>query len=954
MTSRLPVLAALVALALTAAPSTPRAQVAAPAPPAQTIAADAATAPLDAALPVDPSVRTGRLANGLRYFLRQNGRPAKRVSMRLAVDVGSIHEDADQRGLAHFLEHMAFNGSSHFKPGELVAFLESIGARFGPHVNASTSFDETIYMLDVPTDREGYVDKGLLALRDFAGAATLSAEEIEKERGVVIEEWRGRLGAGSRITDQQLPVIFAGSRYAERLPIGLPEVLRTFPAERLRDFYSTWYRADRMAVVVSGDLPLDESERLVKARFGDLPTPAAAPTEPDAQVPPHPAPLYKMVTDPEAQGWSVAAIFKHAPQPEDTVGAYRRSLVRSLGLQMLGARLAELARRPDAPFLSADAGASNIGRNLAVFELSAEVTEGGTAAGLEAVVREARRVQQFGFAAAELERAKRGLLAGYERAYNERNTAESPSLANELVRHFLQGEPAPGIAYEFQLVQRFLPAITLEEVTALMKGLIHDDSRVVLGIAPAKPGAPLPTDDTLKTAMTAAFAGPVTPWSDGLAGRELVTTPPKPGRVTGRRQIPEVGVTVLTLSNGMEVWLKPTDFKADQVVFSAYALGGGSLAAPENFPEAVLAPALVGMGGVGGLNPVDLEKVLAGRIASASPDIDSYTHGISGSATPKDLETALQLAYLTFTAPGLTDEGFELLKRRFGAMLQNQQQSPRYVFGEKVREVTTSGHYSAKGLTAEDVAGLDLAVMRREYAARFANAADFTFFMAGTFTEAQVTPLVEQWLASLPGTGKRTAAFRDMGVKFPGGTPKVQVTKGQEPASQTVMAFFADTGLVETEMHRARAAATLVGIRLRDILREQLGGTYGVSVNYGDAAPQKGYGAMNVSFGSAPDRVDVLQKAVLDELARLRAEGPTAEDLQKVQELERRDLETSTRQNQYWMGSLQTVHMLGWDPASIARRGQRTEALTVPLLHETIKKYFPLDRYAVVTLKPES
>ncbi|HUU32449.1 MAG TPA: insulinase family protein [Vicinamibacterales bacterium] len=954
MTSRVPVLAALVALALTASSVTPRAQVAAPVAPAVAPAADPATAALEVPLPVDADVRTGRLPNGLRYFLRQNGRPAKRVSMRLAVDVGSIYEDEDQRGLAHFLEHMAFNGSTHFKPGELVAFLESIGARFGPHVNASTNFDETIYMLDVPTDREGYVDKGLLALRDFAGGATLSADEIDKERGVVIEEWRGRLGAQSRITDQQLPVIFAGSRYADRLPIGLPDVLRTFPHQRLRDFYEQWYRADRMAVVVSGDLPLDESERLVKARFGDMPRPGPAPAAIDATVPAHAAPLYKMVSDPEAQGWNVTAIFKHAPESEDTVGDYRRSLVRSLGLQMLGSRLAELARKPDAPFLSAGAGTSSIGRHLSMFELSADVAEGGIAAGLEAVVGEARRVQQFGFAAAELDRAKRSLLAGYERAYNNRSTAESPALANELVRHFLQGEPAPGIAYEFALARRFVPAVTLEEVTTLMKGLIGDDSRVVLGVAPAKPGVTLPTDDTLKTALTAAFAATVAPWSDGLTGRELVPTRPAPGKVTGRRQIPEVGVTVLTLSNGMEVWLKPTDFKADQVVFSAYAFGGGSTASEAEFKDAALAPALVSMGGVGDLNPVDLEKVLAGRIASASPEIDSHTHGLSGSATPKDLETALQLVYLTFTAPGLTDEAFELLKRRFGAMLQNQQQSPRYVFGEKVRDLTTSGHYSAKGLTAQDVAGLDVTAMRRAYTSRFANAADFTFFMVGAFTEAEVTPLVEKWLAPLPATGPRTTAFKDMGMTFPAGVQKAEVRKGQEPASQTVMAFFADTGLNETEMHRARAAATLVGIRLRDILREQLGGTYGVSVSYRDSAPQKGYGAMNVSFGSAPDRVEGLQKAVIDEVTRLRAEGPSAEDLQKVQELERRDLETSARQNQYWLGSLQTVHMLGWAPATISRRGQRTDALTVPLLHDTIKKYFPLDRYAVVTLKPEA
>jgi zinc protease len=946
MTLRLPLVPALVALAVTVFAASAPAQSTAPAGPLPVVATDTA-----AVLPLDPAIRSGRLPNGLRYFLRQNARPANRVSLRLAVDVGSIHEDDDQRGLAHFLEHMAFNGSTHFKPGELVAFLESIGARFGPHVNASTSFDETIYMLDVPTDRPGYVDKGLLALRDFAGGASLTSEEIDKERGVVLEEWRGRLGAGSRVTDQQLPVLFAGSRYADRLPIGLPDTLRTFPHERLRDFYRTWYRADRMAVVVAGDLPLDDAERLVRERFSDLPTPTApAPAVPRV-VPSHAETLYKMVTDSEAQRWSVTAAFKRTPEPEGTVGAYRRSVVRGLALAMLNQRLSEIARRPDAPFLSADAGASGLGRALAIFELSAEVPAGRIGPGLDAVVREARRAQQFGFTPPEIDRARQALLAGYGQAFNERGNAESPSLANELVRHVLQGEPAPGIAYEFALVRGFLPGITAAELTAEMRTLVRDDSRVVLGVSPAVPSAP--TDDTLRTALAAAFVGEVTPWSDGLAGRALVPSPPARGRVTGRRQIPEVGVTVLTLSNGMEVWLKPTTFKADQVVFSAYAYGGGSLASEADYSEAALAPALVAMGGLGGLTPVDLEKVLAGRIASASPDIDSHTHGVSGSSTPKDLETALQLVYLTFTAPGLTDEGFALLQRRFSAMLENQRQSPRYLFGEKVRELTTSGHYSAKSLSAADVQALDLQVMRRDYAARFGNAADFTFFMVGAFDEATVVPMVEQWLASLPSTGPRRTAFRDMGMTFPAGTAKADVVKGKEPASQTAMAFFADTGLNELEMHRARAASTLVGMRLRDILREQLGGTYGVSVNYGNTAPQKGYGTMTVSFGSAPDRVEALQKAVIDEVTRLRTEGPSADDLQKVQEMERRELETSATQNQYWLGSLQTVHMLGWDAATIARRVERTNALTVPILHETIRKYFPLDRYVVVTLKPE-
>ena len=350
---------AVVALALmvVALVAIPRAQVAAP-----LAAAVPPELALDRPLPVDPAVRAGRLPNGIRYFIRQNSRPANRVSMRLAVNVGSLQEEPDQRGLAHFLEHMAFNGTENFKPGELVSFLESIGARFGPHVNASTSFDETIYMLDIPTDRPGYVDRGMLVLHDFAAGLSLLPAEVEKERGVVLEEWRGRLGAGSRLTDKQLPVIFQGSRYADRLPIGLPEVLKGAPRERLVDFYQKWYRPDNMAVVVVGDLPVAEAEQLIQKRFGVIPASKLAPSSVDAGVPGHKDTLISMSTDPEAQGWSVSMAFKGKVEVDNTVRGYRKSLTEQLVSQMLNLRLAEISRRPNAPFLGAQAGGSNIGR----------------------------------------------------------------------------------------------------------------------------------------------------------------------------------------------------------------------------------------------------------------------------------------------------------------------------------------------------------------------------------------------------------------------------------------------------------------------------------------------------------------------------------------------------------------------------------------------------------------
>jgi zinc protease len=907
----------------------------------------------DQVLPVDPAVRTGQLPNGIRYYVRRNARPANRVSLRLAVNVGSVYEENDQRGLAHFLEHMAFNGTENFKPGELIKFLESIGARFGPHVNAYTSFDETVYMLDVPTDRPGYVDRGLLALHDFAAGVSLLPEEVEKERGVVIEEWRGRLGAGSRLTDKQLPVLLAKSRYAERLPIGTPEVLKSFPRQRLVDFYRKWYRPDRMAVVVVGDIEVDAAQKMVEQRFGSIPAAKAPPDNVDRDVPLRSETTFSIATDPEAQGWSVALAHLRPFEAERTVADYRRSLIQQLATQMLNLRLREIARRPNAPFLGAEAGSSGLVRPVEMYELGAAVQEGAVASGLEALIVEARRMQQFGFTQGELDRARAALLASYDRAYKERDTSESSTYASEYVRAFLESEPIPGIEFEHKIAATFLPAVTLAEVTAEARKLMQPDNRMVLVVAPEKKEAPAPTEAALRTTMAKADKAPVEAYTDALAGRALVEKPPVPGKVTARRTVPEVGATVLTLSNGVEVWLKPTDFKNDQVVISAYAKGGASLASEADYPEATLATALVGVGGVGGLNPVDLSKLLAGKIASAQPTVSTYTHGINGQASPRDLETALQLNYLAFTQPNLTRESFDLLKRRIASALENQAQSPGFVFNERLEQINTSNHYSAKSLTPADVQQLDMEAMSKFYRDRFSNAADFTYFIVGAFSIDEITPMLEKWMATLPSTGKKASNFRDMGVRFPAKDVADEVRKGREPRGNTVISFFADTKLDEYEMHRARAAASLLGIRLRDILREELGGTYGVSVAYDNSLPLTGYGAMVVQFGSDPANIEKLTGEVMKEVERLKAQGPSADDVKRVQELERRDLETAMKQNSFWVGSLQTVHMLGWDPASIVRRQERIDKLTPEVLHETFKKYFPADRHTVVTLKPE-
>jgi zinc protease len=907
----------------------------------------------DALLALDPAIRTGRLPNGLTFFIRRNTEPEKRAALRLVVKAGSVDEADDQRGLAHLLEHMAFNGSAHFKSGELVKYLESIGARFGPDVNAYTSFDETVYMLEVPTDREGILERGLEALSDFAGGISLDATEIDRERGVVIEEWRGRQGAATRMQAVQMQALFGASRYVDRLPIGVPEVLKSFPSERLREFYRDYYRADRMAVVAVGDIDPAAMETLVRRHFGALP---AAPPAPRTlyPVPLDPEPRYVAVSDREAQGSSVTVVYKRPAGMSRTAAEYRASIVRSLVYGMINARFAEIARRPDAPFLRASSGESRLGQDVDTFNVSARVADGGIERGLQALAQEFARLRQHGFGMAELERAEKDLLAGYERAYNERDKAQTGGLASELVRHFLDEEPAPGIARELELVRTFLPGITTNEVSALVRMIITDERLVVIATFPEKEEVRAATDTSLREALAAGRAAPVDPWRDEIAGRALLATQPTPGTIRARREIAELGVTVLTLSNGVEVWLKPTDFRNDQIVFTAYARGGTSLAPEGEYLDASLSASLVGVAGVGGFTPIDLDKLLAGRIANVSPFITTYTHGISGGSTPRDLETALQLMYLHFTAPNRDAAAFTLLTRRLEATLANQAQNPGSVFGESVRRINTMDHYSVRPMHPDDVSRLRAERMTAYYDARFGNAADFTFFFVGAFTIETIAPLVETYLASLPSTGRVEAQARDLRLQFPASITRETVRKGQEPRSQTAITFFSDPGLDEFESHRLRAATTVLQMRLRDVLREELSGTYSVGVTHADTQPIPGYGTTTVQFGSSPENAERLTNVVLSEIDRLRREGPAEADVQAVKETEKREIETALRQNGYWVNAFQAMHLLGRDPRRILQRLERADSLTRDNIHDAVRKYFPPDRYTVATLMPEN
>ena len=904
-------------------------------------------------LPFDPAVRMGTLPNGLTYYIRRNTRPEKRVNLQLAVKAGSVDEENDQQGLAHFLEHMAFNGSRHFKPGELISTFESTGARLGPHLNAYTGFDETVYTFTLPTDREAVVLKGFQALSDFGGGLSLEPAEIDKERGVVTEEWRGGLGAASRLRDLQIPVLYYNSKYAERLPIGKPEVLKSFPPDRLRAFYTKWYRPDRMALIVVGDIDPMEIEGTIRAEFAGLARPAGPPPDRVYDVPLQQELLIKVATDPEAQQSSVSLVRKRPRLPQDRIADYRRGLVHRLVFQMINERFDELSRKPDAQFLGAGAYENALSPTVGTFSLGAAVEDGKLTAGLTTLAIESNRIKEFGFGAAELERARKWMLASYERAHTERDKTESGSYAREYVNHFLEGEPSPGIDYEYGLAKGMIPAITAAEVGDAARRLFSDESRVILAVSAQKSGVAVPTDAQLRGALQSADATAVTAWNDAAGAAVLMSALPEPAAVAERRALPELGVTIVRFGNGVDGWFKPTDFKNDQVLFSLTASGGASLAAPALYPEATLAPALVELSGIGGHSAVDLQKLLAGKIASASPFVSASSHGISGSSTPANLETALQLLNLSFKAPGDDAQAFALIRKQLEASYGNRDNNPGLLFREKVAQVNTSDHFTARPLTLARIGKLDRTAMASFYKERFANAADFTFFMVGAFKVDEAVPLVARYIGSLPANSSPRARFADLALKFPAAIERATVEKGREPRAQTVLSFFADPPIEENEQTRVVAATDVLEIALRDILREELGETYNVSAGLSQPLPQRGGGHVTVNFGASPENISRMVDRALQEVTRLQQDGPSEDLVTRVKESARREHETSLRQNGFWLGRLQSARLLDRDPLLILKREQRIDGLTRETIQEAFRKYFPRDRYTVVTLLPE-
>lgn len=907
-------------------------------------------------LPIAPEIKIGKLSNGLTYYIRKNSRPEKKVELRLVVKAGSILEDDDQQGLAHFTEHMAFNGSKNFKKNDLVSFLQSIGVEFGADLNAYTSFDETVYILPIPLDKKENLDKGFLVLEDWASTVAFDNAEIDKERGVVLEESRLGKGANDRMNKVIYPKLFEGSKYAERLPIGKEDILKNFKYDVIKRFYKDWYRPDLMAVVVVGDLDPAEAEKMIKTHFEKLKNPAK----------PRPRTYYTIesrktseglvVTDKEATNHILQILYSNKiAKPEVLVGDYRNQIVKGLFSAMLSQRMQELTQKPNPPYIF---GGSNLGgfvHGYEVYSSFAVVSKAGAEPAISAVIQENERARRFGFTANELERTKKSMLRNIERSYNERDKSESKNYADEYIRNFLEQEPLPGIENEFSYYKQFLDGISLEEVNQLTAKLIpSNENKLVILQGPEKADFAIPTNADLLLIANNAEKIPVTAYEEKVIAASLLEKAPEGGKIIFSKENKELGYHELTLGNGVKVILKPTDFKNDQVVMTATRFGGQSLYPDKDMYNAQYAATVVQQMGVKDISPTDLRKMLAGKTVNASPRISNLNEGMSGQSGSADVEAMLQLTYLYFTQPRKDEALFNSFVTKQQAMYQNLMSNPQAVYQDSMQMIMYNKHPRGPRVPkVEDFNKINLDRALDIYKERFGNATGFTFILVGSFDVAKIKPLIATYLGSLPSSPASASSFKDLGIRPVKGVVKKEVKKGTEPKSFISMAFTGEAPYTDEASLKLQALIEVLNIKLIESLREELSGIYGGGMR-GNLAknPYNNY-TINVSLPCGPENVDKLIKATMDEIQKIKDNGPAEADLTKVKETWTKQYQEDVKDNNYWLNKLQQSVEMGSNAGDVLTVEKRINAITTKDVKEAANLYFNMKNYLQVVLNPE-
>ena len=947
-------------------------------------------------LPVDPAVTTGRLKNGFTYYIRNNQVQKGRVTLYLANKVGSVLEEDNQRGLAHFMEHMSFNGSKNFPGGKLVDFLEKAGVRFGADLNAYTSFDETIYQLPIPIDEPGMLKSGLQVIRDWAAEATLDPLEIDKERGVVLEEKRLREGGSQRMYEKSFPMLLNYSRYAYRMPIGTDQVLKGFKPEDVRSFYKDWYRPDLQAIIVVGDVNVKEVKEAIEKMFSDLKNPAIEKKRPVYGIELTGKNQFIALTDKEEQQTSLQLYIKQRSHVLDTYQDYNYYVARNLFNLLLYKRFLSVSQKNAGNYQAASANLGPLMANLDAFVATVSARPGELEKGFLALWKEINDIKTVGFTATELEEAKVQYLAGIKASLKEKDNQKSDQYAQEYSRNFIQGEAIPGSVLESELGIKAVNGLSLSDINFFARNCILDVNRDVIINAPEDMKSSLPDEKTFdswiaKTSLSAATSvqgtdastlgrstgaagaavpenmssstgikavasatdfSKIKPQNPVYAQSGLLKDMPKAGKIISEKKIAEIGVTELVLSNGLRVILKPTTFRSDEIAYSAFSPGGSSLYPDRDFFLASNAASMVSLGGVGEFSEDELRSKLNGKQASAGVYIAERFEGAYGGSNLADLETALQLNYLRFTQPRKDDQAFTATMERYRSALSVKDNSPERVFNDTLSSVLSSGNIRRRAMRLTDLEQISLEQSFEIYKERFSNASDFTFVIVGSFEVDKIKPLLEQYLGSLPSTSRKESS-KDLGIILPHGKIQKTVYSGTADKATVQLVISGDYSYSAENNLTLRMIKFVLGLRLIERLREQEGGVYVPSVSLDATRTPSRYGYY-IRFGCAPANVEKLIAATWDEIEKLKENGPSPDDLSKFIAEEKVAFKNEQGTNNFWLSYLTGQYQEGLDPKQMLGFTSRLDALNKDAVKKAISRYLGNENYIRLVLMPQS
>ena len=907
-------------------------------------------------LPVDPNVKIGKLSNGLTYYIKNNGKPEDKVELRLVVNAGSILENDKQLGLAHFMEHMNFNGTKNFKKNDLIDYLQSIGVKFGADLNAYTSFDQTVYILPIPSDDPEKLEKGFQILEDWAHNAELTEEAIDGERGVVLEEYRLGRGADQRMLQEYLPIIAYNSMYSKRLPIGTKEVLENFKYDDLRSYYKDWYRPDLMAVIAVGDLDVNTLEEKIKGHFSNLKMPANPMERKSFDTPNHDETLIAIATDKEASNSMVRILYKdkEVSKPIATVEDYRDNLVEAIFTQMMNNRLNELTNKPNPPFVFGFTSHSGtFARNRDAYQSFAMSAEDGQLNALRAILEENKRVKTHGFKKGEFQRAKKDIISRWEKTYKDRDKNESSRLVGEYINAYLENSPTPGIEWEYNYVTSEINKIELDEVNALIKDFIHKDNRAVILTGPEKEGLKKVTKQDVLALLEEVDNANIEDYQDEKVRENLMETMPKAGSIVNETKNTELDFTVLELSNGARVIYKKTDFKNDEILFTAYSFGGTSLYSDEVYTETVFANGGVGATGIGGLSLNDMDKIMSGKIVNVRPYVYNIAEGFNGSATPKDLETLFQQVYLYFTDLNKDEDAFRSEMAKQKGFLANYLSNPQNYFREEFNKFQYGKNPRYTGFpTPEKIDAANYELAHEKFKERFSGASDFNFYFVGNVDDDKIKEFAKTYIASLP-SGNKNEAYKTSDFRPLTGSHQKIVKKGKDPKSLVNMVWRGETDFNKDEDLALEALGEILTIKLVEKLREEEGGVYGVGARGSmSKLPYSSY-SFSISFPCGPENVDKLKEAALNEVKKIINEGPTEKDIDKIKEARLLQYKEDSKKNRFWLNTLKNLDYYETPVSNVQKYTERVKNLSRDQIQEVAKKYLD-SGYILGILLPET